>query len=761
MLSMTDVPPETSATNPEAEDQLVRLQRALINSNPDLMWIKDPSGRFLVVNDALARIAGSSPAEMLGKTDYDFFPPEAADTYTANDRDIVRMGGTIRRTIAIRNAVTREARWYESIKTAIHDANGSLIGVAGVARDIHSQHEAEMNVELQHARVNALVSNVPGVVWEEYFDGSHRFVNDYVEAMVGYPREEYLEKFDSVIDLIPESDRAEFESTTASMIEQNRGWTHRFRLMHRNGSIIWCESHCSVIRGPDGMPTGLRGVSMDVTSQVHAEELLRQSEERFRTLADAAPVMIWKTNAAGESEFQNRGMLEFAGDIGLDGHNWMSIVHPDDAERVGKQISTAHAMHEFTPFEMRLRRHDGEWRDILVSASPQAEPDGSFGGYIGTCVDFTDHRQLERQAERNERMAGLGRLAATIAHEINNVLMAIQPYSEVIRKAPSPAVLDRVAERIAGAVQRGGRITHQILRYAQAAEPSVRELEVTSWLHANAEEWQTLLGSGVIMSIDAPENLYVLADADQLQQVFLNLATNSEQAMNGSGTFRITARAEERWSTLPPRADGFVHLIVEDTGPGIASSIAPRVFEPLFTTRAAGTGLGLAIVHDIVRKHGGAISIDGDQAGARFHIVLAAVRSTDDANRGWDEEWPEQVRRVLIVEDEIVVADALRYLLELFEVEVSMVHRGAEALDAIEACSPDLVILDVGLPDIPGTRVFEQIRAVHANLPVLFATGHNVEPQSSAGRGPVAHILKPFDATALIQIVRTLVQPSR
>jgi PAS domain S-box-containing protein len=469
--------------------------------------------------------------------------------------------------------------------------------------------------------------------------------------------------------------------------------------------------------------------------------------------------MIFTTDASGAAQFQNRRIAEFTGDDDLTGGKWLSVIHPDDAERAGQAIARAHETQVFVPFEMRARRHDGVYRDLFVAAAIQLAADGSFGGFVGTCVDLTEPRHLERRLEDNKRMASLGRLAATIAHEINNVLMAIQPFAEIVRRAPPAAVLERSADRIASAVQRGGRITHQILRYAHSSEPSVRPLGVRSWLTSNGEEWQTLLGPRVELKIDAPNDLCVLADPHQLQQIFVNLATNAAEAMHGTGAFMITARQIPRWVGLDDKTgQGFVHFVIDDTGPGISSEIAARIFEPLFTTRSSGTGLGLAIVHDVVRKHGGAICAEGDRAGARFHLVLPATGCEGVTSVHSRDTWPQSIRRVLIVEDEEAVADGLTLLLELDGLVVKVVDRGSEALAAVAAFEPDLVILDVGLPDMPGTMVFEKIRGKHPSLPVLFSTGHapELEHQLTGLSGPVGHVLKPFDATTLIAAVRAL-----
>jgi PAS domain S-box-containing protein len=749
-----------------AAQRSVRIHRAILDSMDDLAFLKDAQGRYLAANRAAARVAGITPEEIIGKTDRDLFPPEIAEAFIADDLAISRGTTTIRRVERVVDVTSGTTRWLETIKNPVFNEDGSLLGVAGVARDITAQQEAEIDrrrltdeVEQQHARLNDMIANVPGVVWEESFNGTFRYVNDYIEVMLGYTADEYLARFSSVLELMPHEDRVAYEATMASMAAEQRGGTHRFRLVRKDGQVIWCESHCSIIHGASGEPIGVRGVSMDVTERVTAEEALQQSEARFRHVADAAPVMIFSTDANGAAEFQNRRIAEFSGNSDLTGAKWLSIVHPDDLERARDSIARAHETHVFVPFEMRARRNDGQYRDLFVAAAVQRAPDGSFGGFVGTCVDLTEPRHLERRLEDNKRMASLGRLAATIAHEINNVLMAIQPFSEIIRRGPSPAVLSRAADRIASAVQRGGRITHQILRYAHASEPSVRAVNVRSWLSANGDEWQALLGSRVELKMDAPKDLCVLADPHQLQQIFVNLATNASEAMHGNGALVISARQTRRWAGLDDKTGlGFVHFVIDDTGPGISDEIAARIFEPLFTTRPSGTGLGLAIVHDVVRKHGGLISAEGDRAGARFHLVLPAAACDGVASVDSPEAWPQSIRRVLIVEDEEAVADALTLLLEMDGLVVKVVDRGSEATAAIAAFDPDLVILDVGLPDMPGTVVFEHIRREHPTLPVLFSTGHAPELEHEMTRlsGPVGHVLKPFDAATLIAAVRAL-----
>jgi PAS domain S-box-containing protein len=231
----------------------------------------------------------------------------------------------------------------------------------------------------QNARLNEMLANVPGVVWEQTFDGAIRYTSNYVEVMLGYSAEEYLARFTSVLELVHVDDRETFERTSAEQIAGEHGPTHCFRLVRKDGCVIWCESHVSVIRNEQGEPIGMRGVSMDVTERMASEEALRQSEARFHLFADAAPVMIWTTNATGAADFQNREVAAFTGDPDLSGEKWQTRVHPDDLDRVADAMQTAHARGVWTPYEMRVRRYDNDYRDLYVTAVARFGADGVNG----------------------------------------------------------------------------------------------------------------------------------------------------------------------------------------------------------------------------------------------------------------------------------------------------------------------------------------------------------------------------------------------
>ena len=741
--------------------------QALVDSLSDLAWLKDSESRFVAVNQSLATLVNRTPKEMLGKTDADFFPAEIAAAYVEGDAVVLREG---RPFFTVEQIVdgSGNPRWVETIKNPVRDEQGNIIGVTGVARDVTARQELEVErrrlvdeLAQERNRLQDMIA-VPGVVWEELFDGSYRFVSEQVETLLGYTVEEYVTRFASFVELVHEADLAAVEQATAAIVASGQGGSYAFRMRRKDGTFIWCESHCRVITDAGGQVIGLRGVSIDVNLRKQTEEQLRASEQHFRDLADVTPVMIFTTDASGDAEFQNRRMLDFVGASteSLKGKRWRDWIHPDDRERVLSAWARAHRRRLWLSMEGRYRRRDGEYRDLLVEATPRYASDGSFAGFAGTCIDLTDRRRLEHRLEQERQLTSLGRLAATIAHEINNVLMGIQPFAEVIRRTSSRAALERASIHIVDSVQRGRRITHEILRFASTSDPVLVPLEVRAWLEQISSELESVLGPGVTLALDAPDAMRMLADRHQMTQVLTNLAANAREATGGNGTFTITARMEQSWPGLPADGKPFVHLIVSDSGPGIPAEIVNRIFEPLFTTKSTGTGLGLAVVRDVIRRHRGDVVVESAAgSGATFHLIISATDDVLLERNGSSNSLPDLVRRILLIEDDETVALGITTLLELNGVAVAVATCGADAAAAIESFQPDVVALDIGLPDVPGTVVFEQIRGRWPDLPVLFSTGHAGELESGVEHldGPTAHLLKPYDFDTFVGAVRRLV----
>jgi two-component system cell cycle sensor histidine kinase/response regulator CckA len=416
-----------------------------------------------------------------------------------------------------------------------------------------------------------------------------------------------------------------------------------------------------------------------------------------------------------------------------------------------------------------FRRKDGVLIPVAYSAAPIIDGDKRVGAVI-TFTDLTERRKLEMKLEQANRLSSLGRLAATVAHEFNNVLMGIAPFVEVVRRAPAPEKVAAALDHIGASVKRGRRITEDILRFTQPAEPVRCGVAVDTWLGSVVTEARSLLPPQYEVIVDA-QPLVVEADANQLHQIFTNLILNARDAMPRGGTIRIEVRRERDDATfsfghLAKNPGSYAHFLVSDTGCGIDEETLHHIFEPLFTTKKNGTGLGLAVTHQVVQLHGGEIFVESTEgAGTTFHIFLPlsathpAVVVPEAAG-----ELPQDrgSRRILLVEDDPSVAAGLTALLECEGFRVTRASTGNEALLALRRTTPDAVILDVGLPDMDGQRVYASIAATHPSLPVIFSTGHADRSQFGEllVRPNVEYLLKPYEGEALMDALARVLDPA-
>ncbi|HEX6639513.1 MAG TPA: ATP-binding protein, partial [Thermoanaerobaculia bacterium] len=416
-------------------------------------------------------------------------------------------------------------------------------------------------------------------------------------------------------------------------------------------------------------------------------------------------------------------------------------------------------------------RRDGVAVPVEYSAAPIVD-NGGVVGVVIAFMDVSERRKLELKLEQANRLSALGRMAATIAHEFNNVLMGIGPFVDVIRRDPKR--IEKAVDHIARSVARGRRITHDILRFTQPAEPNRSVFDAGSWLQTVALEARSILSSNCEVDVHAHgPRITVHADENQIHQIVTNLLLNARDAMPGGGRITMAVRREPAGAQFPfgivEAPERFAHFIVRDTGCGIGPETLPHIFEPLYTTKQSGTGLGLAVTHQVVQRHGGEIFVESEIGlGTTFHFFLplaaddTGAAATFLAEAGGERaEVSGQQRgtggavRLLLVEDDPAVSAGLCTLLELEGIEVDVASSGHEAVQRVGRALPDVMVLDVGLPDIDGREVYRRVMRMHPDLPVIFSTGHADRGQLDelSRGGEVYYLLKPFDVDLLIETI--------
>jgi len=361
---------------------------------------------------------------------------------------------------------------------------------------------------------------------------------------------------------------------------------------------------------------------------------LRESEARFRIVADTAPVLMWTSGTDKACTFINKAWLEFTGrtleqDLG---NGWVDSVHPEDHEMCFHTYTTAFDARQ--PFNMkyRLRRYDGEYRYVTDIGVPHFGPHGTFRGYIGTCVDVTDLLQQEKALQRQRhdidqlsRLSLLGEMTASIAHELNQPLTGITSNANAAQRFIDRGNVDldgireilvdigsdarrasNVIQHIRNTIKKGAAIREEI---------DLNELvtQVARMLQPDARSHSCRLTTLLTESLPPIEG-----DPIAIQQVLINLIRNAFDAMG-----KMPLEKREVTISTGPNGDGTIEVSVRDAGPGISKEAEERLFEQFFTTKDEGIGMGLAIVRSVIESHGGKIKAENAQGGgARFHFTL-------------------------------------------------------------------------------------------------------------------------------------------
>jgi len=496
-----------------------------------------------------------------------------------------------------------------------------------------------------------------------------------------------------------------------------------------------------------------------------AEENLR---ERFQLLARATNDVMWDRDLVAGGIWWNEGMWAQFGYLAADSSSvdfWREHIHPDDRQRVIDTIDEAiDAGQSSWSAEYRFRKADDSYAAVLDRGSIVRASNMDAVRMVGAMMDITERKEMQERLAQANRVSSLGRIAASIAHEFNNVLMGIQPNLEVLRRRAT-ADLSVPIDHILQSVRRGKQITEEILRFMRPAAVALQCVEVTPFLENWRLEITAAVGPKMTLTIDAEPDLYISADPLQIAQVLTNLAVNARDAMHEeNGHLTVSVARVRSYGSLGfaslPTPDRFIHFAVSDDGGGMTKEQLAHLFEPLFTTKKGGTGLGLAVSYQIINTHDGYISAESRPGlGTTFHILLPETLPMFESVQETPRELPPAAR-VLIVEDESAVASGISALLELEGMKTHVVDTGAAAVPAAEEFGPDVVILDIGLPDMSGIDVYANLSARWPRLPVLFSSGHAgaATLEGYLTRRNVALVVKPYDLATLCGTLGTLLQ---
>jgi PAS domain S-box-containing protein len=592
-------------------------------------------------------------------------------------------------------------------------------------------------------------------------DDRVEIANDRYCEVVGYSRQDlvgrttrditYSEDLKVYIAMMPRLLKGEIESFTTEK-----------RYMRQDGSIVWATMTRTVMRDGLGSPRCVIAVVEDITVRKQAEAALRESEERFRNLADSAPVLIWMCGPDKLCTFFNKGWLEFTGrrlEEELAG-GWVAHVHPEDRERCLAAYASAFDARSDFQMEYRLRRADGEHRWVLSRGVARSYSGGTFAGYIGCSLDITDLKHSYEQHLATQKLESVGLLAAGVAHDFNNFLGAIAALAESAHAdlAPdSPAA--RELDEIRLTALRAAQIASQLMTFTRQDNAPAVLIDLSRLIAEMLDLLKVSIAKAARLTTSlAPDLPPICANPSEIRQVVMNLVINASEALDGKpGSITVTTSRES------PGAEpcSAVRLVVSDTGSGMTADTKARLFDPFFTTRFVGRGLGLSAVQGTIRRLGGSIEVESAPAeGSRFVVLLpcAADRPPADAGIRARNGAAAACRTVLFIEDEDSLRSPVAKLLRKRSFHVIEARDGAGGIASFNKSDPasvDVILLDVTLPGMSGREVFDELRRLRPDVRIILCTAYSRETaMAEFGEREIAgFIRKPYRTEDLVKVL--------
>ena len=521
-------------------------------------------------------------------------------------------------------------------------------------------------------------------------------------------------------------------------------------------------------------------LQVELAERKGAEQALRESEMRFRNLANLAPVGIWITGPNTAATFYNKRALLFTGRKmeQLLHSGWTDIIHPDDLESVyAKYLPAVNARRSFR-IECRVRRANGRYRWVLTTGIPIAIR-GAYAGHIGTSIDITDLKRTHDQMLAREKLETLGVMAAGIAHDFNNLLGGILAESDLaLSELPPESPARESVQHINVVASRASEIVDLLMACAGGRDVTFEPVDLSKLIGEMLNLLKVSLPGGVILDSRLDASLPAIrANPAQIRQVVLNLVKNASEALqNKQGTITVTTgsvdvgrtTADDLETDLPEGE--YARLVVSDTGCGMSADVRARVFDPFYTTKFTGRGLGLAVVQGILRSHGGAIhALSTPGKGSTFEVLLPYANPRTGAISavpGSLAKCSPAAATVLVVEDEEALRLAVVKVLGKNGFHVLAAETGESAIELFRshARSVDMILLDLNLPGVPGAEVLVEVRRIRPNVKVVITTGYDPQLIGAGhiwgGKQPSGFIRKPYRLSELVRMIRELLVPS-
>lgn len=748
-----------------------QLYRSLIDDPPVSICRYLVDGTLTFANRDFCRFLGRTEEEILGRRLSDFIPPAQVPLLEGVLASLTRESNVRRVEFEMtrQDGQTRYLRW---INRAIFDHAGSLEVIQGIGEDITDLKLAYDVLIENEKRFRTVADFTSGL--ESWLSpaGEVLYINPGCEAVTGYTAREYRNNPELFLSTVYPEDRKFFEQRWQ---RPEREFSLQYRLVRKDGRILWLDLLCRPIHDQGGRFMGRRLSGRDITERKRAEDALRDNEENLRITLQSISDGVLSTDLSGcignvNSAGEDLLGLPLSELVGSDIEQMLHLELPCGGRVSGicEKVFSGEGIFGQEPF-LVLRGAGGQSRKVSGAASAIRNSSGIVVGAVLVLRDISQQLELEQQLRHTQKMDAIGQLAGGVAHDFNNMLGGIIGAAELLLlHNKEQHVNTRYADIILTTAERASTLTAQLLDFARKGQEPRRAVD----MHANIADAVDILRNTIdkrirISTIFEAGDSVVLGDEAQLENVIINLCINARDAMPGGGTITIRSANLSLGHGCKQGASGwlpageYLCVEVEDNGHGIDPAIAEKIFDPFFTTKEVGkgTGLGLSAVYGIMRDHRGAVEVSSQPGvGACFTIFLPLKGAEHGEEPGYDPEHMQTGNgRILVVDDEPQIRQTACDILARCGYDVLEAQNGRAAVEIYmeSAAGINLVLLDMVMPELGGGDTFRILREINPAARVLLCSGYARDGEVDAllAAGALDYIKKPYRMTELSLLV--------
>ncbi len=761
------------ADRKQAENAIARsnkLLHTIINAVPMRIFFKDTELRYMGGNNAFARDAGVACSEdLIGKDDYQLAWKEQAESYRTDDLSVMVSG--VSKLSYDEPQTTPEGTqiWLRTSKVPLCNEAQEIIGVLGMYEDITDHKQAETLKTRLLLRQRAILDNLPMMAWLKDTESRLEMINEPYAQACGQTIDACIGKTD--LDLFPEEmargymadDREVRASGQKKQVEE---------LISTPEGIRWNLTYKTPIYDEQGLIIGTAGIAQDITERKLAEEALKESEKKWRSVFEHAPVGIMLMNRQTVILECNQHLADiFEGKreqyIGL---NLLQSLPESVVRQTLVAAQDDEGIHYYTgPYTSILT---GKHRYINITSEKVASD-----LIIAIIVDITAQREsalaqekLQAQLHQAQKMESVALLAGGVAHDFNNMLSVILGHTELAMDLIDPTLpVFADLEKIQNAADRSALLTRQLLAFARKQNVAPKVVDLNATVEGMLTMLRRLIGENIRLSWMPASGLWpIKIDPAQIDQILANLSINARDAIAGVGEIIVATKnsiLDQNYCAVHSDVipGEYVQISLQDTGCGMDQETLAHIFEPFFTTKGVGegTGLGLASVYGAVLQNKGCIDVLSEP-GQGTTVSIYLPRHAGDAGQTQTLDTPEPViggdETILLVEDEVTLLSMMSTMLQKLGYTVLATNSPSDACNvaANHEGNIDLLLSDVIMPEMNGRDLAEQLLRNHPGMQCLFMSGYTADIITHQGmlQDGLNFIQKPFSTRELAEIVR-------